>query len=268
MAVRLNKALKELNVGINTVAEFLQKKGLALEDASPNAKITDEQYNLLMGAFGADKNIHDETKMDIKKRKEKEKQEREERREKEKEKQRQEIFRVSSEKKPQIKVLGKIDTRPVKDNGNDVDEKPAVQQANTPTEVTEASAEKSQAKEITEKPVENKNLEEKKSQQENKPAEEMRISAEKDGAAKNNNEEKTASAKSPEVDKDGIYRMPTPDAGVQFKQVGFIDLSNINSKTRPDRKRKQRLNTRSRCLRKCREKALMPIVRPARKRSA
>ena len=159
MAVRLNKALKELNVGINTVAEFLQKKGLALEDASPNAKITDEQYNLLMGAFGADKNIHDETKMDIKKRKEKEKQEREERREKEKEKQRQEIFRVSSEKKPQIKVLGKIDTRPVKDNGNDVDEKPAVQQANTPTEVTEASAEKSQAKEITEKPVENKNFE-------------------------------------------------------------------------------------------------------------
>ena len=239
MAVRLNKALKELNVGINTVAEFLQKKGLALEDASPNAKITDEQYNLLMSAFGADKNIHDETKMDIKKRKEKEKQEREERREKEKEKQRQEIFRVSSEKKPHIKVLGKIDTRPVKDNGNDVDgEKPAVQQANTPTEVTETSAEKSQAKEITEKPVENKNFEEKKLQQDNKPAEEVRSNnAEKDGAAKSNNE-KTAPVKSPEVDKDGIYRMPTPDAGVQFKQVGFIDLSNINSKTRPDRKSK------------------------------
>lgn len=239
MAVRLNKALKELNVGINTVAEFLQKKGLALEDASPNAKITDEQYNLLMGAFGADKNIHDETKMDIKKRKEKEKQEREERREKEKEKQRQEIFRVSSEKKPHIKVLGKIDTRPVKDNGNDVnDEKPAVQQANTPTEVNDASAEKSQAKEITEKPVENKILEEKKLQQESKPAEEVRSNLEKDGAAKSNNDEKTAQAKSPEVDKDGIYRMPTPDAGVQFKQVGFIDLSNINSKTRPDRKSK------------------------------
>ena len=28
MAVRLNKALKELNVGINTVAEFLQKKAV------------------------------------------------------------------------------------------------------------------------------------------------------------------------------------------------------------------------------------------------
>ena len=38
MAVRLNKALKELNVGINTVAEFLQKKGLALEDAAPTLR--------------------------------------------------------------------------------------------------------------------------------------------------------------------------------------------------------------------------------------
>lgn len=37
---------------------------------------------------------------------------------------------------------------------------------------------------------------------------------------------------------DGVYRLATPDAGVQFKQVGFIDLSNINSKTRPDKKSK------------------------------
>lgn len=52
MAVRLNKALKELNVGINTVADYLQKKGLALQDASPIAKISDEQYALLLKEFG------------------------------------------------------------------------------------------------------------------------------------------------------------------------------------------------------------------------
>ena len=51
---RLNKALKELNVGINTVAEFLQKKGKPLEDASINAKITDEQYDILLKEFGSD----------------------------------------------------------------------------------------------------------------------------------------------------------------------------------------------------------------------
>ena len=51
MAVRLNKALKELNVGINTVAEFLQKKGNPLEDASPNAKLTDEQLEYIIKNF-------------------------------------------------------------------------------------------------------------------------------------------------------------------------------------------------------------------------
>ena len=38
------------------------------------------------------------------------------------------------------------------------------------------------------------------------------------------------------VDEDGVFRTETPTAGV--KQVGFIDLSNLNSKTRPDKKSK------------------------------
>lgn len=113
MAVRLNKALKELNVGINTVADFLQKKGMALEDATPNAKITDEQYNLLMEAFSADKDIHIGTKDDIKKRKEKERQERNERREKERrelesKRKQQDVFRIENGRKQQFKVLGNI----------------------------------------------------------------------------------------------------------------------------------------------------------------
>ena len=79
MAVRLNKALKELNVGINTVAEFLQKKGLALQDATPNAKITDEQYALLQKEFGEDKKQNAETKQKIQNQKVKEQQEKKER---------------------------------------------------------------------------------------------------------------------------------------------------------------------------------------------
>ena len=65
MAVRLNKALKELNVGINTVADFLQKKGMALQDATPNAKITDEQYGLLKKEFGEDMKQNAFTKQKI-----------------------------------------------------------------------------------------------------------------------------------------------------------------------------------------------------------
>ena len=118
MAVRLNKALKELNVGINTVAEFLQKKGMPLEDATPNAKLTDEQHNLLMKEFGSDKTLHSEVKADIQKRKEREereKQERKERERQERERKEQEarlekerLEKEREERKPQFKIVGNI----------------------------------------------------------------------------------------------------------------------------------------------------------------
>lgn len=79
MAVRLNKALKELNVGINTVAEFLQKKGMALQDATPNAKITDEQYGLLKKEFGEDMKQNAATKQKIQNKREKEQQDKKDR---------------------------------------------------------------------------------------------------------------------------------------------------------------------------------------------
>lgn len=45
-----------MNVGINSLVEFLYKKGIQVE-ANPNAKIEDEQYDLLIAEFGKDKNI-------------------------------------------------------------------------------------------------------------------------------------------------------------------------------------------------------------------
>ena len=50
MTIRLNKVTRDLNVGITTVVEFLQKKGYTIE-ASPNAKITEEQYAVLVKEF-------------------------------------------------------------------------------------------------------------------------------------------------------------------------------------------------------------------------
>ncbi len=54
MAVRLSKVIRELNVGIATAVEFLQKKGLGTIEADSNAKITDEQYAALVEEFGKD----------------------------------------------------------------------------------------------------------------------------------------------------------------------------------------------------------------------
>ena len=54
MSIRLNKVTRDLNVGITTVVEFLQKQGFQVE-ANPNTKITDEQYAALVKEFSKDK---------------------------------------------------------------------------------------------------------------------------------------------------------------------------------------------------------------------
>ena len=225
MAVRLNKALKELNVGINTVAEFLQKKGMALEDASPNAKITDEQYGMLRDAFGKDKDMHAETQLDIQKRKEKERQERDERKEKErkeKERKEQEVFRLKSSQKPQFKIVGNINDNQPKDESKPVVEEPAVKEVEpAKVETVEIPAVETVKVEevVKEEPVE---VVEKVVQETTEPVDVVEVDSEESSEKKD----------------DGVFRLATPDAGVQFKKVGFIDLSSLNSKTRPDKKSK------------------------------
>ena len=56
MTVRLNKVTRDLNVGITTAVEFLQKKGFTVV-ANPNTKITDEQFDLLKKEFSTDKDL-------------------------------------------------------------------------------------------------------------------------------------------------------------------------------------------------------------------
>ncbi|MDR1115184.1 MAG: translation initiation factor IF-2, partial [Tannerella sp.] len=51
MPVKLNKVIKDLNVGLTTVVEYLSKKGHEVE-SNPNVKITDEQLDLLINEFG------------------------------------------------------------------------------------------------------------------------------------------------------------------------------------------------------------------------
>ncbi len=210
MAVRLNKALKELNVGINTVAEFLQKKGVPLEDATPNAKLTDEQHTLLMKEFGSDKTLHSEVKADIQKRKEREEREKQERKDREREErerkekearlEKERLEKEREERKPQVKIVGNI---------NDIKEEERKRKE-------EKAAAEAAAKAAAE--------------------EEAKAKAESENAQKKANESQASSDRL-EANSDGVYRLSAPEgSGVQFKQVGFIDLDSINSKTRPDRK--------------------------------
>jgi translation initiation factor IF-2 len=57
--IRLSKVVKELGVGIGTIAEHLSKKGFKV-DNNPNSKITDEQYSILLNDFQSDKKTKDE----------------------------------------------------------------------------------------------------------------------------------------------------------------------------------------------------------------
>ena len=134
MGVRLNKVLSELNIGLQTAVDFLKKKnrlGEVKEDATPNTKISDEQYEALVSEFKGDKAIKKQAEMIFPKKKEKEK-----------EKKKEEAPKV--EVRQQFKPLGKIDL----DNLN---KRPAPTAAPKETPKPKAAAE-SPAKEVEESP--------------------------------------------------------------------------------------------------------------------
>ncbi|MFM8834622.1 MAG: translation initiation factor IF-2, partial [Cytophagales bacterium] len=51
-SVRLGQASRKLNVGHNTILEFLAKKGITVEN-NPNAKLSPEQFNMLAKEFAS-----------------------------------------------------------------------------------------------------------------------------------------------------------------------------------------------------------------------
>ena len=62
--IRLGKAAGELNVGMSTLVEFLASKEVSI-DASPNTKLTPEQYAVLRVEFAADQSLKELTKQPV-----------------------------------------------------------------------------------------------------------------------------------------------------------------------------------------------------------
>lgn len=61
-ATRLSKAARELNVGINTIVDFLSDKGIEIE-GKPNTKIDEETYEILQDEFQSEKKDKEKSKM-------------------------------------------------------------------------------------------------------------------------------------------------------------------------------------------------------------
>lgn len=59
--IRLSKAAREFNIGVNTIVDFLSKKGFSI-GKDPNAKLSQEMYNFLMKEFSTEKHVKEEAK--------------------------------------------------------------------------------------------------------------------------------------------------------------------------------------------------------------
>ena len=59
--IRINKVLKEFNIGLGTLVEFLRKKGISI-DSNPGAKLTGEQYALVAKEFKKEQIVKAESK--------------------------------------------------------------------------------------------------------------------------------------------------------------------------------------------------------------
>ena len=115
--IRINKVLREFNISLDRAVEFLGAKGHVVE-ARPTAKISDEEYQILLSEFQTDKSKKVEAK-EVGEEKRKEKEELRQEFEKEHEEKpapaapETEVVKAES-KLARPKMLGKIDLEPEK----------------------------------------------------------------------------------------------------------------------------------------------------------
>ena len=210
--IRLNKVIKEFNVGLQTLADFLEKKGYKI-NVSPSEKITEEQYELLRHEFGADKNLRTAAEKMLQDR------------QKEKEKERKKTAapemietRVPENLRPQVVVKGTIDLNPKPaPQPAPVEEKPTPQPAAEPEKAPEEPQTQPAA---PEKPVEETPAVEVAPAPKEKPSVEER-------------------AKAIGSEEDGIFKLHTTVEVTGPKVLGTIDLSSLNQNTRPKKKSKE-----------------------------
>ena len=238
MTIRLNKVTRDLNVGITTVVDFLQKKGYTVE-ANPNTKITEEQYAALVKEFSKDKDLKIESEKIIQDRQNKERNKASVSIEDiHPELKKPEVIEtvVPEDVRPKFRPVGKIDLDGLKKK-----KKPAVvEPAETPVvqegpakpepENKQAEVEKTEVK-TEEAPVQQPQVEEK---QEPKQPE---IKAEELKPEPMEEEKKQQSVQ--ENKEDEVFKIRPTEFKSKINVVGQIDLAALNQSTRPKKKSKE-----------------------------
>lgn len=237
MSVRLNKVTKEFNIGLQTAVDFLRKNGYDDVEVSPNSKITEQQYELLQKEFSSDKGLRSEATQLIQHRQEKSK----ERKEATKQKRQAEEI-ASAKPKTSYKVVGHIELdkkgNPVRKEEPQTSPKAEVQAAQP---APAPSLEPKPEEKPTPQPVESKvekvePVETPTSQPEPKPQEQKPQPAKEPETKPQPSVEERSAVLGSEVN--GAYRLNTSTLAAP-KVLGKIDLSSINSSTRPRKKSRE-----------------------------
>ena len=260
MSIRLNKAIRELNIGLQTAVEFLRKRsdlGEVKEELS--FKLSDSQYNALVEAFKSDKEVRSQAeKLLLKHPKEK-------KRQSDGNKERRADNAVRSVKPQKYTPLGKIDLDSL---GKKPAAKPAAP-AEKPQEAAVAEQPKPEVKESAAATAQAKNQEPKPEQPvaaaEKKPAEPAQpagnttavVEEKKTEPEKVQPEAKPeAKAAEPQAQQPAAPEKPAEPEPVKEESkiftlksekklapkvnvLGKIDLDSLNQSTRPKKKTKE-----------------------------
>ena len=247
MPIKLIQVQRKLNVGINTVVDFLHKKGFDVED-NPNTRISDEQYALLVKEFGKDLPKEDHGFKAVRTKKETASQ---------KEVATTEIkTEIPDEFKPKIVMKGHID---LEGNQNKhQQEEPKVEKA--PEKPVEKAVEAKPAKEAKPQSAPRAAAQEVKKEEPAQPVKETPQMPEKkieaspasrndenkinveEGKQKAEGKNTTAPGTPAETNRSGednVFRLNTTRLESKIKVTGKIDLDALNQSTRPKKKSRE-----------------------------
>ena len=230
MPIKISKAVKDLNIGMQTARDFLKKNEIEVDD-NINARISDEAYNLLIQKFkpamqqkkAAEQIIHDRKEEKAAQAAEKKRREAEE----------SKTVEVAIQKP---KVLGKIE---LDAKGNPVAPKPAAPEA---PKAEEVKMEEKKAEEQKPAPAVLPKEEAKpqpaavEPKKEEKAPAEPKVEKPQPVAESPVVEQKKEEAPAPQAEPETISNAPRMQGP---KVVGKIDLSALNQSTRPKKKTKE-----------------------------
>ena len=232
MPIKISKAVKDLNIGMQTARDFLKKNEIEVDD-NINARISDEAYNLLIQKFkpamqqkkAAEQIIHDRKEEKAAQAAEKKRREAEE----------SKTVEVAIQKP---KVLGKIE---LDAKGNPVAPKTAAPEA---PKAEEVKMEEKKAKEQKSAPAELPKEEAKPEPAAVEPKKEEKAPAEPKAEKPQpvaetpvvEQKKEEAPATAPQAEPEAISNTPRMQGP---KVVGKIDLSALNQSTRPKKKTKE-----------------------------